>query len=181
MNFKPIKKIAFRLIIILLILMVLGYLIPSKVVSPIAISDVTDIDAASFWYYPWGKSIVHKGIDIFCDSGTNIIAPATGMVISKGYGSISGNYVYILGAKWRTYYFAHMDTCFVSTTNFVTKGTVIGKVGNTGNAKNKPTHLHYAIQTIIPYFWLYDAKAIQGWKKMFYLNPDVYLNFEKEY
>jgi peptidoglycan LD-endopeptidase LytH len=156
----------------------LGYFIPNNVVSPIERDAIIKIDPESFWYFPWGESGVHKGIDIFCDRGTIIKSPISGLVIGNGYGIISGNYVYILGPKWRTYYFAHMDTTFVDAVKFISKGDIIGKVGNTGNAKNKPSHLHYAIETLIPYFWLYDSKAVQGWKKMFYLNPDNYLNFE---
>ena len=53
---------------------------------------------------------------------------------------------------------------------------MIGKVGNTGNTAGKPTHLHYSIETLFPYVWLYDSKSIEGWKKMFYLNPVKELN-----
>lgn len=173
------KKVIKFIFSILLLITIIGYLIPNKISSPIAIDDVDNIDVESFWYYPWGESIVHKGIDIFCDSGTNIISPVSGFVVREGNGTISGNYIYILGSKWRTYYFAHMDSTFVHTFSYISKGEIIGKVGNTGNAKNKPSHLHYAIETLIPYFWLYDSKAVQGWKKMFYLNPENYLNFSE--
>jgi peptidoglycan LD-endopeptidase LytH len=157
----------------------LGYAIPNNAVSPIEKNAITKIDPESFWYYPWGESIVHKGIDIFCDGGTNILSPVSGFIVNKGNGTISGNYIYILGSKWRTYYFAHMDTIFVNSPSYISKGDIIGKVGIGGNAKNKPSHLHYSIETLLPYFWLYDSKAVQGWKKMFYLNPKNYLNFNE--
>ena len=163
----------------LLIIIIIEYLIPNNISSPIAKNDIDKIDPESFWYYPWGESGVHKGIDIFCKKETNILSPVYGFVFKKGYGSIGGNYIYIIGPKWRTYYFAHMDTVFVSKYSYVGKGDIIGKVGNTGNAIDKPTHLHYAIETVFPYFWLYDAKAFDGWKKMFYLNPMNQLNISK--
>jgi len=166
-----------RLIFFLLIIILIGFLIPNHITSPIELKDVVKIDPESFWYYPWGESGVHKGIDIFCPKNTNVVAPVSGFVIGKGYGTISGDYIRIIGPKWRTYYFAHLDTIEVKTAQFVKKGDVIAKVGNTGNAANKPTHLHFSIQTIFPYPWRYDSKDIEGWKKIFYLNPIKELNF----
>ena len=57
----------------------------------------------------------------------------------------------------------------------MTKGEIIGKVGCTGNAVGKPAHLHYTIETYIPYFWRWDSDFL-GWQKMFYLNPIDYMN-----
>jgi peptidoglycan LD-endopeptidase LytH len=168
------KKIKF-FILALLVFVFLGYLIPSNAISPIKKNAITKIDPESFWYFPWGESGVHKGIDIFCDSSTIITSAVSGIVIEKGYGKIAGNYIYILGSKWRTYYFAHLDTVLIKNYHFVTKGDVIAKVGNTGNAQEKPFHLHYTIKTLIPYPWLYDRKTIEGWRKMFYLDPNKYL------
>lgn len=85
--------------------------------------------------------------------------------------------MYILGAKWRTYYFAHLDTVLVSNYSMISKGTVIGKVGNTGNALGKPAHLHLSIETIFPYPWLSDNNTLEGEKKMFYLDPNKYITF----
>jgi hypothetical protein len=47
-------------------------------------------------------------------------------------------------------------------------------VGDSGNAKGKPTHLHYSIVTLVPHPWRIDGSP-QGWKKMFYLDPTRYL------
>ena len=60
--------------------------------------------------------------------------------------------------------------------SFVAHKTVIGTVGNTGNAKNTPSHLHYSITTPIPHPWRAD-ESIQGWKKMFIFNPIDYLTY----
>jgi peptidoglycan LD-endopeptidase LytH len=158
-------------------IIIIGYLLPNNISSPISKSEITKIDPESFWYYPWGESGVHKGVDIFCTSGTTVFSPVSGIVYSRGYGSISGNYVYIIGPKWRTYYFAHLATVLTSQYSFVNKGEVIGKAGNTGNALNKPTHVHFSIKTLLPYFWLYDKNDIGGWKKMFYLDPSKEISF----
>lgn len=168
------KKLTYSLLVIIII----GYLIPNPISSPIALSNTSKIDPESFWYYPWGESGVHKGIDIFCERNTNILAPVSGFVTSKRYGTVSGNYISIIGPKWRTYYFSHLNTIEVGLGDFVNKDDIMGKVGNTGNAANKPTHLHFSIQTIFPYIWIYDSKDIEGWKKMFYLNPIIELQFD---
>lgn len=154
-----------------------GYLLPNRVSSPIAQNNIDKIDTQSFWYYPWGESGVHKGIDIFCNKGTDVEAPVYGLIVRKGYGTLGGNYVYLLGPKWRLYYFAHLDTILVEKFDIVSKGEILGKTGNTGNAINKPVHLHYSIETLIPYFWDYDETEIKAWQKTFYLNPTQYLGF----
>lgn len=164
-------KIVKRIFLIFLAFIVIGFLIPNNIASPIAPNEIDKIDPKSFWYYPWGESRVHKGIDIFCKKGTDILSPVSGFIIETGYSSNGGNFIYLLGPKFRTYYFAHMDTTFVSQYKYVSKGDIIGKVGNTGNADEKPHHLHYAIETVFPYVWLYDNKAVDGWKKIFYLDP----------
>jgi hypothetical protein len=63
-------------------------------------------DAQSFWYYSWGESIVHKGIDIFAQEGDTVLAATYRIVIDKEYGTVSGNYVKILGSNWRIQYYA---------------------------------------------------------------------------
>jgi peptidoglycan LD-endopeptidase LytH len=171
--FSLLKKIGWLALLIIFT----GYLLPNRVTSPISITNITRIDPESFWYYPWGASGVHRGIDIFCEKGTAILSPVSGFIIRKDYGSIAGNYIYLIGPKWRKYYFAHMDTTYVHAFAYIKKGELIGKTGNTGNAANKPTHLHYSIETIFPYFWLYDSKAMLGWQKTFYIDPIKELNF----
>jgi murein DD-endopeptidase MepM/ murein hydrolase activator NlpD len=73
------------------------------------------------------------------------------------------------------HYYAHLDHSTKLNSCFIRKGQSIGTVGDSGNAKGKPCHLHYVIYTPIPYFWLADT-GIQGWKKAFYLNPTPWLN-----
>lgn len=162
-----------------IVVVIIGYLIPNNISTPISKNNISKIDPESFWYFPWGESGVHKGIDIFSEKGTAVLSPVSGFIIKKGYGIIAGNFVYILGPKWRTYYFAHMDTTFVNIYRYVSKGDTIGKVGDSGNAAGKPAHLHYSIETIFPYPWLYEKHTIEGWKKMFYLDPGKYLNFSQ--
>ena len=88
-----------------------------------------------------------------------------------------GNYIYIVGLSGKPI-ILHTCTCILNLRKLTVtfKGDVIGKVGNTSDVAGKPTHLHYSIETLFPYIWLYDSKSIEGWKKMFYLNPVKELN-----
>ena len=164
-----------KLFIVLMVVLVIGYLIPQKIRMPVDGATRKSYSQNSFWAYPWGKSVTHKGVDIFAKRGTNIHPATPGIVLYKGTKPRGGNVVFILGPKWRIHYYAHLDKIKANRFSIVSAKTVIGTVGNTGNAAGKPSHLHYTIKTIIPYPWRID-KSIQGKRKMFYLNPIKYLN-----
>lgn len=154
--------------------MVVGLLIPQKLAMPVKGAGKSSYHPASFWYYPWGKSVTHKGVDIFAKKGTEITSSVNGIVLFAGEISMGGKVVLILGPKWRLHYFAHMNEVSVSLFSLVSQKSVIGTVGDTGNAKGKPPHLHYAIASAIPYPWRIDSEP-HGWLKMFYLNPIEFL------
>ncbi len=159
----------------LLGILVAGFFLPQNMVIPVSGATVQNWDIKSFWAYPWGSSITHKGIDIFAPKGTDVIASTHGIVVYTHEGGKGGKAVMVLGPKWRFHYYAHLDAYQVSAFEPVRRGEVLGKVGDTGNAKGKPPHLHYAITTPFPYLYNFDGEAVQGWKKMFYLNPDSWL------
>ncbi len=147
---------------------------------PVKGATESDYNKDTFWYYPWGKSITHKGVDIFADEGTELMSSTIGFVLYSGKIKVGGNVVFILGPKWRMHYYAHLKDLKISSLTWVSREEVIGTVGSSGNAYGKAPHLHYSIVTIIPYIWRVD-KARQGWKKMFYLNPIDYLsNIDKD-
>ena len=133
-----------------------------------------DFNLKSYWYYPWGKSVTHKGVDIFAKEGTNLYPSVNGLVIYSGQMGRGGNVILLLGPKWRFHYFAHLQKSNVKSFKWVKMNNVITSVGSSGNAKGKPPHLHYSIITPFPYIWRID-RSVQGWKKMFYLNPINYL------
>lgn len=160
---------------VLLIILIIGFLIPQSFKMPVERATVKSYSQNSFWYYRWGKSVTHKGVDIFAKKGTNIYSATPGIVLYKGKIEMGGNVVLILGPKWRLHYYAHLDTILISRFSFVSNRSIIGKVGDSGNAAGKPSHLHYTIRTIIPYPWQID-KSKQGWKKMSFINPVKYLN-----
>ena len=158
---------------ILVAAVVCGFVIvlgmPSRVVIPVRGASPTDWNPKSFWYEPWGKSGVHKGIDIFAQMGTPVIAGSSGIVVFRGEAELGGRVVAVLGPKWRLHYYAHLDS-FQRTSLWISVGDQIGTVGDSGNAAGKQPHLHYAVISLLPYPWLYQDGS-QGWKRMFYLDP----------
>lgn len=170
------KHLSFKNFLIgLLLLFIAGLLMPQDFVNPVENADDKSYNANAFWYYSWGKSGVHKGVDIFAKEGTNVNSSTNGLVIFTGEISMGGKVVVILGPKWRVHYYAHLNEITTHAFSWKGRNEKIGTVGVTGNAKGKQPHLHYSIVTLIPLPWRIDD-AKQGWKKMFYLNPIQYLS-----
>lgn len=91
----------------------------------------------------------HKGIDIFARKGTPVVAIEDGVISEKEDTKLGGRVLWLRprGAWWRAYY-AHLDERYVQEGDHVYKGQVIGTVGNTGNARTTPAHLHFGIYTL---------------------------------
>jgi peptidoglycan LD-endopeptidase LytH len=155
---------------ILAVVLALGLCIPGRGAIPVQNATAQDWNTNSFWFAPWGKSGVHKGIGIFAPKGTRIISSTHGLVIFTGNIDMGGNVVAILGPKWCIHYYAHLDSINAKTLDFAGQGDIIGSVGVSGNAKNKPPHLHYSVMSLAPYPWRFSLQT-QGWKKMFFMNP----------
>ncbi|MCO3594712.1 M23 family metallopeptidase [Pseudomonas aeruginosa] len=158
---------------------VLGLLIAWAVLPewpriPVEGASARDWNPRTFWFEPWGRSGVHKGIDIFARSGTPVRFTSYGLVLYRGEIALGGKVVLVLAPKWRLHYYAHLDSLDAYPGQPVLAGSRLGTVGTTGNARGKPAHLHYAIITLLPYPWLADAST-QGWEKMFYLDPNTVL------
>jgi len=153
-----------------LVILITGYCLPDNWLVPVKGAGKNSYAGNSFWFYPWGKSVTHKGVDIFARKGTEVVAATGGLVVFSGVKERGGNAVVILGPHWRFHYYAHLDRIDSRKFSFVSAGETIGTVGNTGNAAGKPSHLHYSIARMIPEPWKAD-KDHQGWKKMIYQNP----------
>lgn len=86
----------------------------------------------------------HNGIDLTANFGTNIYAPADGVVVQASYSSGGyGNRILIdHGFGYKTLY-GHCSKFLVQKGQKVKRGEVIGKVGNTGLSTR--SHLHYEV------------------------------------
>lgn len=160
--------------LILLVIVLAGLIMPQEFSMPVEGATKADYHPDSFWYYPWGKSVTHKGVDIFAPEGTDLKPATWGVVLFKGHINTGGKVVLVLGPKWRLHYYAHLAEINTSFFSILNRNEKIGTVGTSGNAKGKQPHLHYSIITLIPYPWRADMGR-QGWKKMFYLNPINYI------
>ena len=88
----------------------------------------------------------HEGVDIFAPKRTPAVAAADGMIVSVREGGIGGKTVWLRAeGKNFTLYYAHLDEQLVHEGQAVKKGDVVGLVGNTGNARTTPPHLHFGI------------------------------------
>lgn len=94
----------------------------------------------------WGQARsggrTHQGVDMIAARGTPIVAVVDGFAQSK-VNTLGGNTISLSGADGNRYYYAHLDSW--AALGQVTVGTVIGYVGDTGNAKFSTPHLHFEI------------------------------------
>jgi murein DD-endopeptidase MepM/ murein hydrolase activator NlpD len=91
----------------------------------------------------------HHGVDIFAPRDTPVVAAATGVVSSVATTRLGGHVVWIWdGARRQSHYYAHLSRQSVRTGERVRAGDVIGYVGNTGNARGTPPHLHFGIYAV---------------------------------
>jgi murein DD-endopeptidase MepM/ murein hydrolase activator NlpD len=88
----------------------------------------------------------HKGIDIHARKGTPVVAICDGVIVERDNTLIGGKTLWLRSAThgWKAYY-AHLDKQLVKEGQRVRKGQVIGTIGNTGNARSTPPHLHFGI------------------------------------
>lgn len=102
---------------------------------------------ADTWHVPRDSDRLHQGQDIFAKRGTPILSATDGYVWRIGENDLGGLTISVLGAGGRVYYYAHLDSYApnLSTSDHVTTQTVLGYVGNTGNAAGGPTHLHFGV------------------------------------
>jgi murein DD-endopeptidase MepM/ murein hydrolase activator NlpD len=100
----------------------------------------------------WGNSRdggkrKHKGIDIFAPKGTGIVAVADGIISYIGEQPKGGNCLWLTTESGASFYYAHLDRWAAGLYEGmeVRSGELLGYVGNTGNAKYTPSHLHFGV------------------------------------
>ena len=88
----------------------------------------------------------HEGIDIFADRGTPIQSTTQGIVSKVGENTLGGRVVVVVGPGGAGHYYAHLEEyADIAPNDWVNQGDIIGYVGDSGNAKGTPPHVHYGI------------------------------------
>lgn len=108
-----------------------------------------------------GASNNHKGIDIACAQGSDVVATKSGTVIVAKNSSAEGNWVAVKHDEHYTSYYMHNSVLLVKVGDTVSKGEVIALSGNTGVSTGP--HCHFAI--------LKDGK---------YVDPEKYVSSKEK-
>lgn len=85
----------------------------------------------------------HAGLDIAGDRGQPVYATADGRVTQRGYQGAYGNLLVLDHGFGLVTKYGHLSSYSVKPGDHVTRGQVIGRVGNTGRATGY--HLHYEV------------------------------------
>ena len=93
------------------------------------------------------KPHLHHGLDIFADFGTPVRAVDSGRITQFSEHGAGGIAVWMRGTDGTSYYYAHLleRAENLSVGQKVEIGTVLGFVGDTGNASGGTPHLHFEI------------------------------------
>jgi murein DD-endopeptidase MepM/ murein hydrolase activator NlpD len=102
----------------------------------------------------------HLGVDMLAARGTPTVAPVSGRVEHRGT-SLGGLSWYVYGDNGNMYYGTHLSGYENQGVGWVQGGTVIGYVGDTGNARGTP-HLHFEVHpgggaAVNPYPYVAEA------------------------
>lgn len=120
---------------------------PPPTALPVPVDGVSARQVAATFGAPRGADRSHAGVDIFARRGTPVRSATPGVVADVREGGLGGRQVWVRGPAGERYYHAHLDDWRegLSRGEVVEVGTVLGYVGDTGNARGTPPHLHWGI------------------------------------
>lgn len=123
---------------------------PAPTSLPVPVDGVAARRIADTWGGARSGGRRHQGVDIFARRGTTVRSTTPGLVLRIADFGIGGKHVWVLGPAGERHYYAHLDGWApgLARGTRVDAGTPLGVVGNTGNARGTPPHLHYGIYTM---------------------------------
>jgi murein DD-endopeptidase MepM/ murein hydrolase activator NlpD len=110
--------------------------------APFSMPLKTSFRYTSPFGYRWGRA--HEGIDMAGAYASPVYATADGVVVKAGVESGYGNLVRIKHACGLETRYGHLSGFHVEEGQRVSRGELIGDMGNTGRSTG--THLHYEIR-----------------------------------
>jgi murein DD-endopeptidase MepM/ murein hydrolase activator NlpD len=119
--------------------------VPAASVTAVAVCPVQgEVSFIDSWGFPRSGGRDHKGVDMMADAGTPTVAPVSGTV-KHGFNLLGGRTWWLTGDDGHEYYGAHLSAYENEGVGWVPAGTVIGHVGDTGNALGGEPHLHFEV------------------------------------
>jgi murein DD-endopeptidase MepM/ murein hydrolase activator NlpD len=119
---------------------------PAPTKLPVPVEGVQASRLVDTWGGPRSGGRRHEGIDIFGKRGTKIRSTTEGVVTTVGDNRLGGHSVWVIGPGGYFHYYAHLEKYGdVKRGRRIQTGHFIGTVGDSGNAKGTPPHLHYGI------------------------------------
>ena len=99
------------------------------------------------WLFSRPGGRYHQGIDLFAARGTPVVAVADGSTFRVGYNGLGGWRLWLRDSGGNTFYYAHLDAFSPAAVEgaSVARGTVLGYVGDSGDARGTSPHLHFEI------------------------------------
>jgi murein DD-endopeptidase MepM/ murein hydrolase activator NlpD len=96
---------------------------------------------------PRAETGFHQGIDLFSANGTPLVAVHDGTLFRVGWNRLGGWRLWLDDGQGNYFYYAHMSAYsdLARDGAQVHAGDVIGYMGDTGDAKGTPFHLHFEI------------------------------------
>ena len=89
----------------------------------------------------------HEGDDIFATYGSPVVAVQNGTITGMSLTTIGGNNIHLTTSTGDYFYYAHLSrfATGLAQGQQVVAGQTIGYVGDTGDARGTPPHLHFEI------------------------------------
>ena len=102
---------------------------------------------ANTWGAPRSGGRRHKGVDMFNARNTPLVAVVDGRVRFSS-NSLGGLSTHVYSDAGVTYYYAHLEShpTNISSGQRVSAGTIVGYLGNSGNARYTSPHVHFEIR-----------------------------------
>jgi murein DD-endopeptidase MepM/ murein hydrolase activator NlpD len=104
----------------------------------------------------------HHGIDIFAPRGTPAIAATEATAYRVRETPVGGKVVWLRDQRGNRLYYAHLDSQYVTDGQRVMPGDTVGFIGNTGNARTTPPHLHFGVYSrgpVDPYWFVHQLRG----------------------